>query len=53
MNRLKKIENNSYKLTCLEEQWGVWLRSLNLDDREKFPDSKIVLNKFKEFEHRL
>ncbi len=50
MNRLKKIENDSYTLTCLEEQWGVWLRSLDLDDREKSVDSKIVLNKFKEFE---
>lgn len=43
MNRLKNIENNSYKLSCLEEQWGVWLRSLDLDDKAKTLDTKDVL----------
>ncbi|WPY00121.1 SecA-like and tetratricopeptide repeat-containing domain protein (plasmid) [Candidatus Megaera polyxenophila] len=53
MNRLKNLENDSYKLSCLEEQWGVWLRSLDLDDKEKTLDTKDVWNKFKDFELKL
>jgi tetratricopeptide (TPR) repeat protein len=53
MNSLKNNENNSFKLTCLEEQWGVWLRSLNLDDKEKPIDIKNIWNQFKDFEHQI
>lgn len=53
MNKLKTIENNSYKLSCLEEQWGVWLRSLDLDDEEKTLDPQDIWNQFKDFELKL
>ncbi len=53
MNKLKNLEDDEYKLSCLEEQWGLWLRGLDLDNKDEKLNINEVWNNFRSFESRL